>query len=488
MSVEDKIQSIEEIGQALSNRGNRRVVHCHGEFDLLHFGHTRYFKAAKRLGDILVVTLTPDRFIAKGPGRPVFNENQRAEAIANLEFVDYVGINQWPTALETLEIIRPNIYAKGNEYLKKKDVTGRLDQEKAKIESLGGQMAFTDDIVFSSSKLLNNHFDVFSEAAKPFLAELSQTTKATDLLALVDKIKGLKILVLGDFELAEQCLVEGGHAKLRRAFIQPSGALLGLITLKEFCELVDFLSVSTEDQSLIGPLIPASVFADLIVEPGLNYPTRRSYFDQATGFKRFSARHQTPFTPDPKVEEKILAKLEKKLGDYDLVLAFDNNGGVLSPKVRAKLGQKAKFLALLLGQPKAELAHQALADYVKVDYLAGAQRLFAKDAERWAKGAGGFKSGPALSLSDKQGGLTQIGKNGAKSLAPLVADSPQNLPIDWLSASFALAAPLKALGVHEDGVLLLCQAIGTLARQAASQPYGLEKMLFDKFVIALLNR
>ena len=79
------------------------IVHCHGCFDLMHPGHVKYFQAAKKMGDILVVTVTPDRYVDKGTGRPVFCETLRAECIAALECVDYVAINQWPTAVKTLK-------------------------------------------------------------------------------------------------------------------------------------------------------------------------------------------------------------------------------------------------------------------------------------------------------------------------------------------------------------------------------------------------
>ena len=59
------------------------IIQCHGVFDLLHIGHIKYFQEAKSMGDKLVVTITPDRFVIKGPGRPAFNEDFRAEAIAD---------------------------------------------------------------------------------------------------------------------------------------------------------------------------------------------------------------------------------------------------------------------------------------------------------------------------------------------------------------------------------------------------------------------
>ncbi|MDA1191294.1 MAG: adenylyltransferase/cytidyltransferase family protein, partial [Candidatus Poribacteria bacterium] len=91
----------------------KTVVHCHGVFDLLHIGHIRYLQQAATLGDILVVTVTPDHFVNKGPHRPVFHEQLRAQAIGALACVQGVAVNEWRTAVETIRLLKPSIYAKG---------------------------------------------------------------------------------------------------------------------------------------------------------------------------------------------------------------------------------------------------------------------------------------------------------------------------------------------------------------------------------------
>jgi rfaE bifunctional protein nucleotidyltransferase chain/domain len=136
----------------------KTIVHCHGCFDLMHPGHIKYFQAAKQMGDILVVTVTPDRYVDKGPGRPVFNETLRAESIAALECVDFVAINQWPMAVETLRLLRPNFYVKGQEFEQLEDKTGKLQQEYAVVQEIGAEIRFTHEIVFSSTQLLQQYF------------------------------------------------------------------------------------------------------------------------------------------------------------------------------------------------------------------------------------------------------------------------------------------------------------------------------------------
>ena len=109
------LDGLQSIFPKEKNKG-KKIVLCHGVFDLLHIGHIKHFVEAKSLGDILVVTLTPDIYVNKGPNRPAFSEKLRIEAIAALNTVDYVALNQSPTAVSAIKKIKPNIYCKGPDY------------------------------------------------------------------------------------------------------------------------------------------------------------------------------------------------------------------------------------------------------------------------------------------------------------------------------------------------------------------------------------
>jgi bifunctional ADP-heptose synthase (sugar kinase/adenylyltransferase) len=110
------------------------------------------------MGDVLIVTLTPDIYVDKGPDRPVFGQGLRADSIAALECVDYVAINKWPTAEETLRLLRPNYYVKGQEFENLQDKTGKIQKEYEVLKEIGSEIRFTHEIVFSSTKLLKGHF------------------------------------------------------------------------------------------------------------------------------------------------------------------------------------------------------------------------------------------------------------------------------------------------------------------------------------------
>ena len=156
-----KIFGLEELAGKIAARKSEgeKIVLCHGCFDLMHPGHIKHLQAAKRMGSVLVVTITPDRYIDKGPGRPVFDQQLRAESVAALECVDYVAVNLWPTAENTLRTIKPSIYVKGQEFEKLEDKTGKLQKEYEVAQEIGARVRFTHEMVFSSTKLIAKYFN-----------------------------------------------------------------------------------------------------------------------------------------------------------------------------------------------------------------------------------------------------------------------------------------------------------------------------------------
>ena len=116
----DKIISLEQLEQrakALCASG-KKIVATNGCFDLLHVGHVRYLNAARARGDALIVGINGDESVRslKGSGRPVNNQNDRAEMIAALECVDLVVIFPEMRATKFLELAAPDIYVKGGDY------------------------------------------------------------------------------------------------------------------------------------------------------------------------------------------------------------------------------------------------------------------------------------------------------------------------------------------------------------------------------------
>jgi glycerol-3-phosphate cytidylyltransferase len=126
---------LEELARKLKSEG-KRIVTTNGCFDLLHVGHVRILKAARELGDVLILGLNSDASVRKlkGPSRPITVENDRAEILSSLWAVDYVTIFPEDTPDEFLKHVKPDIHVKGADY-KPEHLS-----ETPIVESFGGEV------------------------------------------------------------------------------------------------------------------------------------------------------------------------------------------------------------------------------------------------------------------------------------------------------------------------------------------------------------
>lgn len=180
----------------------KRLVQCHGCFDIVHPGHVRHLRWARAQGDVLLVTITADQGINKGPGRPLIPHDLRAENLASLDMVDAVHIVHEPTAEGILRAVEPDVYVKGREYESNNDP--RFIAERAAVEAAGGRVVFSSgDIVFSSSALiaaLESGRDTGVDAPTGALAQLLRRPGmgAVDLAEMLERAQGRHVLVVGE--------------------------------------------------------------------------------------------------------------------------------------------------------------------------------------------------------------------------------------------------------------------------------------------------
>ena len=102
-----KIISIEKLKKIIfKQKAKKKVVLCHGVFDLLHVGHIYHFEEAKEHGDLVIVSVTPDKYVNKAPNRPFFNFTNRAKVISSLSLVDYVIKSDNETSVEIIKFLK----------------------------------------------------------------------------------------------------------------------------------------------------------------------------------------------------------------------------------------------------------------------------------------------------------------------------------------------------------------------------------------------
>jgi len=128
-------------------REGKKVVFTNGCFDILHAGHTRYLREARKLGDTLILALNSDSSVRsiKGPMRPIVPEAERAEVVAALDSVDYVTVFDELTPLELIEFLRPDVIVKGGDWAEK-DIVGAES-----VRKWGGRVAIMPEIEGAST-------------------------------------------------------------------------------------------------------------------------------------------------------------------------------------------------------------------------------------------------------------------------------------------------------------------------------------------------
>jgi len=506
MRRNDKIKTIEELAAFRAQNNDKNIVLCHGVFDLLHIGHIRHFEQAKKLGDILVVTVTPDRYVNKGPHRPAFTEDLRAEAIAALDCVDYVGINKWPTAVETIKLLRPDIYAKGADYGdRQRDLTGKIIDEEAAVKAVGGEIAFTDDIVFSSSSLINKHLPVFPREVSEYLTRFSQQYSVDDVLQYLQNAQSLKVLVIGEAIIDEYqyCTAIGTSAKepiLAVRYLSTekfAGGILAVANhVANFCNNVGMLAIlgaKDSQEDFVRQNVSSNV--DKMYLYKVNSPTivKRRFIEGYLLQKLFEVYEMNDEELDQEQDLALCTMLEEVIPRYDLVIVADYGHGMLSRNAIDLLCGKARFLAVNTQANAGNRGFNTISRYPRADYVC-LTRLEVALEERNKQGdlkemilniSRKLACGQIVVTSGKEGNVCYREHEGfveAPAFTHQVVDrmGAGDAALSLTSLCVAQRAPMAVVGFI--GNVVGAQAVATLGHQRA-----IERVPLFKFIESLLK-
>jgi rfaE bifunctional protein nucleotidyltransferase chain/domain len=384
-TTDKKIKRVAELAEVLNTLqvGGKKIVHCHGVFDLLHIGHIKHLDAARKLGDALVVTLTPDRFVNKGPHRPAFPERLRAEALASLACVDFVAINEWPTAVETIKRLRPNFFVKGIvREAGKRDHTTAIEEEEAAVKAVGGQLVLTDEETFSASTLINQFMNVFTPETKAFLEQFRVKHTPEEIVGYLQAIRKLKVLIIGETILDEYvfCSVMGKSGKepvlaaLHNRTEQYAGGVLAIANhVSNFCDNVGLLSSLGEADSreeFIRSKLNSNITQHYVRVAGAPTIIKRRFLEEYLGAKLFEVYvMRNDITPPPETEAAFLRDLERLLPQYDVVIVADYGHGLMTEKGVQLVCGKSKFLAVNTQTNAGNKGFNTISKYPRADYI-----------------------------------------------------------------------------------------------------------------------
>lgn len=487
-------------------RNGKAVVQCHGVFDLLHIGHIRHFEAAKRLGDVLVVTVTPDRYVNKGPDRPVFGEALRAAAVGALGCVDYVAVNEWPMAVEAIRLLKPDIFVKGSEYRDAAaDRTRGIVFEEEAVKESGGRLAFTDDVMFSSSGLLNRNFGIYPDRTAKFLDAFAARYGAAGILKWLDSVRALKVLVIGEaiideYQYCETMGKSGKEPVLAARHIGTERFAGGIMAV------ANHTAAGSDHVTMLTCLGQTDSHEDFIVDhtrPQIdkifhyvdNAPTilKRRFIEAYPAQKLF----EVYVMADPDVYATQSAALRENLDailpSFDVVIVADYGHGMITAELADTLCSEAKFLAINTQVNAGNQGLNTVSKFRRADFISISERELRLDARRPGVGLRELVLGISEKLSCERVLITR-GEQGC--LAYSRAEGFSEVPaftgrvVDRVGAGDAVLSVtslLAARGAPMEIVGFAGSCAGAIAVGTTGNRESIERVPFARFIECLLK-
>ncbi|MBI9109620.1 PfkB family carbohydrate kinase [Maridesulfovibrio ferrireducens] len=507
-SIDNKIKSISELSEIaaeLKSQG-KKIVLCHGVFDLLHIGHIRYLSQAKEHGDILIVSLTPDHYVDKGPDRPAFTEILRAEALASLGETDYVTINEWPTAEELLRLIRPDVYAKGDEF---KDVdsdpAGKIGGEADVVKEIGAKLIFTSDIVFSSSNLINRYLTKNSEELDEYLKMFRNRYELKDLLTMLDDMNNLKVLIVGDTILDEYQIAStlGKSSKdpilalkYQSHEMYAGGALAVANHVANFAGEVTLLSMLGDTdryENFIREKLNPKVVPHFFTRSKAPTTLKRRFIDAYSLSKimEIYIMNDDPLAKD--LEQEICSQLEQLLDGYDIVIVADFGHGFITPAMVELLSEKAPYLAVNTQANAGNRGFNTIGKFPSLDFFSLAEHELRLESRDQVNELRPLLIEVGEKLNAKLAMVTQGGR-GCSLWNPVsefvrIPSFNSNV-VDRVGAGdalFSISAMAGCMGLHEELVGFFGNIAGSLAVQIMGNDKSISKQDMRKYITATLK-
>jgi bifunctional ADP-heptose synthase (sugar kinase/adenylyltransferase) len=334
------------------------------------------------LADVLVVSITADQFVNKGPGRPAFTESLRVESLAALEVVDFVMVTPDATALPAIAVIQPHVYVKGGDYSDQTaDVTGNIRRERELVENLGGRLVHTDEIVFSSSELINRYLPQHSDAASEWLSMIRDQFSIEEVQSWLDRISELRVLTVGEaiIDVYTECEALGKASKdpvlcfSRGPSVAHAGGILAVAAhssgLGAVTTVVTGINHASKDEDLIRTLSERGIKMQTVnIAPR---PTIRKerLIDSRTGARVLEIydMDESPLPAD--VEQDFIGRFRDAAVNADVVIVADYGHGLLSDTSIQALAELPIFLAVNTQVNAGNMGFNTVSRYPRADFV-----------------------------------------------------------------------------------------------------------------------
>ncbi len=507
-SPADKIRTLDELAGIVGQlqRAGMSVAQAHGTFDLLHLGHVRHLQAARQQCDVLVVTVTADRFVNKGPGRPVFGEALRAEMLATLEYVGWVAINDAPDAVNAIRKLRPAIYIKGQDYQNPDgDITGKIGMEREAVESCGGRILFTDEVTFSSTELINRHLNVYEPHIRDHLDRQRRDGGLGEILSLIDRVRDMKVLLVGDAIIDEyQYVLPMGKTPKENMIatryqdreVFAGGVFAAANHVASFCrevEIITCLGEVNSHEDLVRDSLKRNVRLNVVTRQGAPTTIKRRFVDPSYMRKLFEVYIMNDEPLIGSLQRQVDDLIAKRAPQADVVIATDFGHGLLGGSSIDALVGSSRFLAVNTQSNSANLGYNLITKYPKAHYicidtpeaqLACSDRLspIGDIANRILERMDCDK----IIITRGKHGCVTFERGGAVHTIPAFAKNV----VDTVGAGdafFAVTAPLVAAGGAIERIGFIGNVVGALKVEIVGHRRSIDKASLVKGIQGLLR-
>jgi len=507
-----KILSLEDLAEqcARIRAEGKTIAHCHGVFDLLHIGHIRHFKEAGQFGDVMVVTITADEFVNKGPDRPIFTSELRAEFLANLSQIDFVAVVEDSSAAPAIRNVQPDFYVKGGDYSKPEDdVTGKIMLEQQMVEEHGGQLVFTDDITFSSSNLINRHMSRHDKNAQMFLNELRETDLEQRINGYLQKIQSMKVVVIGETIIDQYTYVApmGKAAKeniiatlFKNKETFAGGVVAAANHLSAFCPNLNLLTmlgsgnVGEDFEPFVRDQLNSDI--DLTIIQRTDGPTvKKERFVEPTYVRKLFEVYEMSDGPLPDdVQKEFHEKLKSAVKDADLVVVNDFGHGFMDKAAIEIVQDNAQFLAVNAQSNAGNIGYNLInryskADLVCIDFMEAhlaAQDKHASVEELVSVKLPALIDCPNIIVTNGRAGCVASDGNGGTTTIPAFSGTV----VDTVGAGdafFVIASSVLAAGADCSTAAFMGNVAGAISIGIVGHRRYINKLEVQRYVTTLLK-
>lgn len=381
----NKILTQNEIQSTIENLRSKnnalKIVQCHGVFDLVHPGHIEHFKKAKSNGDILIVTITADKYINKGPNRPYFDQIRRANFLEQLEIIDFVFIVESKSAVDAINLIAPDYYVKGSDYQNlKADITGKIIEEKNAVEKHGGRLVFTDGFTSSSTMLINNELFPQNTEIRAWVKDFKKKYTLENVFYWIDKLGKISVNVLGEtiIDIYTECKPLAKSSKdpiLAFHKFETRKFLGGVLAIADSCSnwskdtTVHSICGNDLDQHIIESGQILKFNSEITQLHDHKTIIKHRFVDINSGNRVFEYYDYSPEPFNTKLQELILEKLNNVLNSRSLIVLADYGHGLFGEIIIEQISKALAFIAVNTQSNAGNRGFNTFSKYPRIDFL-----------------------------------------------------------------------------------------------------------------------